>query len=224
MKSWFATSISLLALLISAITVFFNFVWQRDHLEVVLDAGLCCNSTASLSATPFKGSKGSYSLGFSDDQNLVFINSGTRSAVVQSLSLHAVQVANNDATRADCKQISNQGLSESSIPYAISPIPVKAGEAVSTKAVARSDWEVGIRPEGREINIYLCIYFNYITPGNPIRTTSVVYRFYSGDLTGVTNINFVSSPGKFALGSPILLVSETISFKEVIRRIAEIRF
>jgi hypothetical protein len=116
-KDWVTVSFSALALIISAVSAYFNLVRREDNLSVVIDG------------FPFVHQVDSDNLAItSEDTTLAFINSGTRSAAVTSVNIFFLQ--HDGASRCSETSTGSDGVW---FATTFQPVAVKANEVVTQK-------------------------------------------------------------------------------------------
>jgi hypothetical protein len=180
-KDAVAISISIIALVVSLLSAYFNLVWAKDDIGVELGhyPGLFFSGRI-LTA---EGKPYSTELGVSPAQSFTFINNGTRAASIVSIEFFIRSVRTLDTKKKDCAAIDEKSvLGTQGQGYALEPFAIKPGEIIiKTFRLGKPEEKaVWFEPEfDRENNsmdarVYACIEFGIITPGRNLRHVAKV--------------------------------------------------
>jgi hypothetical protein len=167
-RDWWALAISLFSLLISVISVFFNFLLQKDHISIV---------PGELPAV-IRSDKGLVSLSFLyGAPEIIFINSGNRSA---AFTYFAATAKILDHARPDRKECNGQEMGDIfTLPVDLHNFVVTAGEIKSMRVeTPKMDGDsIDIPKEifvaKPDDEILVCLHFNVVTPDNIARVRTV---------------------------------------------------
>jgi hypothetical protein len=174
-KDWATLTVSAVALLISATTLYFSVVRTKDDLRVVVEG------------TP------SFLLDYDHPRfdvitnlTMTFINVGNRPAAILGVTLYLDQSPAAELHQENCE---HEGGTATTRPYNLNAVIVKAGEIVSVSTKLH-DQHSGAKEEERkirteewsvkknQINVLGCLRFTVSTPDD-VSTAHDVSIFYS---------------------------------------------
>ena len=210
-KDYATLTLSILALLISAIGAYLSHFHQVDDLRVVLNQPTL--SDVGLYGDIQKDQSGSSVAGLAYmDTTLTFMNLGNRQAAILSLSVEAKETDTIDREVRDCYRIGRINAGFAGVT-SLKPFSIKPGEVLVTNVHMDKPTQVTFRLKesdpGQVVRIYVCFWFEFLAPDSIVHNNSIPAWYVEVPLSELKPNQFrlvAAKSGPFIGGPAVTLI------------------